>query len=136
MSSFPAFVRNRLSPLYRLSDANVHSRCVANDQHAQRADRMVRELSLRLGAGNRSCEVCGREVTSPDEYFTFGFLTDEPSSPAFSLNWLQFHLAHLPQWERLSESIEILDSLVAVEHWHTDDVGSLLSALRHADPSP
>lgn len=132
-TSFPAFVQNRSSPLHRFSDANVHSCCLANDELAQRAQRAVQELSVRLGPGNRDCEVCGSEISSPEDYFTFGFLTDEPSSRAFSLNWLQFHRTHLSEWDQLSESIEAIRRLAVVEHWHLDDVSPLLRVLKQAE---
>lgn len=111
--SFSPFVADQRDPLYRFSDAAFHRACFANEPLAEAAIRRSTEVRTRSGPGNRSCIVCDEQIVDPDEYFGVGFLTDDPSSPVFEFNYLQFHRSHFLQWDRAAEFRRLVEEFLS-----------------------
>ncbi|NUQ73299.1 MAG: hypothetical protein HUU21_07070 [Polyangiaceae bacterium] len=111
--SFSPFVANRRDPLFQFSDAAFHQACFARNPLAEAALRRSEEVRVRGAPGSRPCEVCGQQIKDPDEYFGVGFLTDDPASPVFGFNYLQFHRTHFSQWERAREFRRLMEAFLS-----------------------
>jgi predicted nucleic acid-binding Zn ribbon protein len=128
--SFPAFVANSKDPLHRFSDASFHERCIEQDPDGRRAQAVAHEVIDRLGPGHRACAVCSEEISDPDDYFTFGYLTSDSDRPAFAFNYVQLHRSHIGSWPELRAAIAALDDLRRSGEWEGPALGSLIEELR------
>lgn len=131
--SFPAFVSNRRDPLFRFTDAAFHRSCLAQDPLGRRAMDRLQELSEHLGPGKRLCLVCGRAIVDPDDYVTFGHLTDEPSNPLFRWNYAQLHRSCIADWPQLHDVIEMLEAYERSGAWEGDVLARLIEDLKTFD---
>jgi len=47
----------------------------------------------------RLCSACGKMITYPDDYFSTGALTSDPSDPLYTHNMTQLHRQHIRDWK-------------------------------------
>jgi hypothetical protein len=114
---FPSFVPNDLDPLAIFNDAGFHARCVKDSSLGEQALRLSTELVRRAGPDGRRCEVCGRTILDPDDYFAIPFITNNPLLAAFQFNFMQFHKSHLPSWGERHRFLEVIENLVRSNEW-------------------
>jgi DNA-directed RNA polymerase subunit N (RpoN/RPB10) len=107
-AGLPHFVRNKRDPLYVLSDAAVHRRCLHASPLRERAQNRIDERRSRMR--DRVCAVCGEVIG--DDWYTTDHLTDDRGSPLYEFNYLHFHRSHLPLWPRLVEFRRLVDDFV------------------------
>jgi hypothetical protein len=130
--SFPAMVWNELDPLLLVSDATVHVSCLERHGLLEAALARMREVTETTGPGKRKCLVCGQQVTTPDEHLAFGHLTRDPKVPLFAFNYAQFHRSCLSRWQRLLETINLLEDFNKSGLWKGRWLGILIEELRKA----
>lgn len=131
---FPAFVTNELDPLLLFNDAAFHEECFIKHPLAEKVLKRVEELRRRTGPGNRFCVVCGKEITNPDDYFTMGYLVDDPHHPLYHYNYTQAHHSHLPKWAELPYVYELIEDLKQSGTWRGETLDKLSDELRIALP--
>ena len=132
---FAPFVGNEADPLFVFSDAAVHVGCFRKHPLAEAVQARYEELRERTNPKNRSCFVCGEQITNPDDYLAFGHLVDDPKHPLHSLNYAQFHRSCLGSWPALSDAIRNLESLDQAGTWKGDALKRLIKELRLAHSS-
>lgn len=66
--TFPPIFLNALRPQFILNDASVHMACLREAPYAADALRKLADVERRQGKV-KVCAVCGRQVSSPDNYF-------------------------------------------------------------------
>lgn len=89
--SFPPFVSNRKDPLWLFDDAAVHTECLRAHPLGKTAEmRLERYMEAREESPPR-CALCSVKIAEPDEYFTFGHLTDDPANPLSRYNFRHYH---------------------------------------------
>lgn len=113
---FPPFVQNRRDPLLVFSDAVVHQACLDAHPHGDDALRRVRQILAHTGPGKRRCEVCGEQITDPDDYFGTSYLAPD-SAPVSEFNYIQLHRTHFPQWERADDFRRAVDAYLSSDAW-------------------
>lgn len=128
--AFSAFVPNTKDPLWRFSDAAMHRRCFEADPDARRASTRWEQTLEQTGPGHRECAVCGSEVLEPEDHFTLGHLTDDPSSPLFVYNYTHLHRSHLPGWADLKEVLALVEELSESETWGGGALRPVVEELR------
>lgn len=74
------------------NDSAFHEQCFREHPSAEKVVSRVREMRERTGPGKRFCVVCGREITSPDDYFVLGHLVDNDDHPLRRYNYTQAHI--------------------------------------------
>ncbi len=131
--AFPAFVSNRLDPVFRFSDGAFHRLCVQEDPTGRIALHRSDELMLRLGPGRRSCAVCNEQIRDPDDYLTTGFLTDNTALRASALNYVQLHRSHAHEWRSLHEAIGALRELADSGEWDPAALQPVIDLLSEYD---
>lgn len=128
--TFPPFVLNELDPLHRFSDGAFHERCFVTEPGSEDALHRLSDLRTATGPEHRRCAVCGEFITRPDDYISFGFLSEDPA--VSSLNYLQFHRTHLPRWEGLGAAHETLGQLEKSRAWRGTGLSWLVEQLERA----
>lgn len=128
IASFPPFVTNEADPLHVFNDRAFHKHCFAADPRAAAAQRRFDELRARTSPGCRKCTVCNDEIRDPDDYLSFGYIADQPPSVR-SLNYLQFHRRHLPQWSGVRAAREALVELEGSGEWKGSGLRWLIEQL-------
>lgn len=126
---FPPFVANRKDPLWRFSENAFHHACLKRDPLGKLADRRYRETLQRLGPGMRSCAACGREILDPDEYLTFGHLTDA-DHPLRQFNYLQLHRSCVPLWPAAGRVLALIEQFYASGTWEGEGLGRIIDDFR------
>lgn len=115
--TFAPFVANKKNPLFIFSDGAVHKSCFERHPLAERARCCHGEALAMLAPDKRLCIVCGERIRKPEEYFTIGFLTDDPASPLFQYNYLQAHRAHLASWSGYTELRRLVEQFQSSGEW-------------------
>lgn len=130
--SFSPFVGNELDPLWRFSDAAFHEACLREDGVAEEAQKRYEELKNRTAPGNRTCVVCKREITEPDDYFSLGHLTDDPGHLLYHYNYVQAHRSHLPEWPELTRLLKLLETFKQGGMWRGAALDHVIRELEDA----
>ena len=133
---FPPFVSNQADPLYVFNDGVFHVACFGGHALAEAAQARYEEHRERTKPGNRSCFVCGEQITNPDDYLAFGHLVDTPKHPLHSLNYSQFHRSCLGSWSALSDAIRNLEALDQSGTWKGNALKRLIKELLRYTPPP
>ena len=129
LHGFPAFVSNESDPLYRYSDAGLHTACLEADPLGMAATRFIEEeWSRKTGPGRRQCVVCGIEPASYDEYEGWGYLTSAPE-PLSKFNFTHLHKSCVPRWEARSEFVGLAKAMIASGRWKGDWLARVVSAV-------
>ena len=109
IGAFSAFIANRLDPLYLFNDAAFHRACF--DRHPLAARATAIDKRLNENSKNRVCSVCHNQITSPDDYFVTGYLSEV--GPLAEFNYLQMHESCLTNWPGCKRFEQALDTAVA-----------------------
>jgi len=114
---FSAFVSNEMDPLWKFNDAACHTRCLQQDPLGEKAKSRHSELLRQNMPERRICVVCGKKVQQPDDYFTFGYLVDDPLHPLYPYNYAHLHRSCISKWERLREVLGLIEDLKRSGAW-------------------
>jgi hypothetical protein len=133
--AFPPFIPNEADPLWIFSDAAFHSTHFHQHPLANEALRRYEEFKAMTVSSRRVCMVCGRSIDTPDEYFTFGHLTSDPSDLLYRFNYRQAHRQHLAQIPELHEIRDKLKRLQLSGVWKGSAGTWLLSEIDRATVS-
>jgi hypothetical protein len=115
--AFSVLVANTNDPLWRFNDAAMHRKCFDHHPDSALATRRWEEARERMGPGHRPCAACGSEVLDPDDHFSLGHLTDDPSSPLFPYNYTHLHRSHIVEWPDLVKVMVLLEDLSESGAW-------------------
>lgn len=127
--SFPPFVSNELDPIWLFNDRSFHSECVDNHAYGQAAqDRLKQAQKLRDDWPPR-CFVCNQTITNPDEYFTFGHITDDISDELYSYNYLQCHTGCIRKWPEVRRILLDLEKLNTSGKWNNSALLLIISEI-------
>jgi DNA-directed RNA polymerase subunit N (RpoN/RPB10) len=130
--SFPPLFCNQRDPAWVLNDAGVHRSCLVEQDLSDRALGKLREFDEHRDRP-KTCAVCGRPITDPDDYFSTGPLGDGPRDPLQAFSWIEAHLSHLPRWERTPELIRVLEETSRSPEWEGEVLERLLAMVRSAE---
>ena len=130
--AFAPFVKNRIDPMFMFNDGVFHLACFRAHPLSRAAGERYREFREHVGPARRACAVCSKQIADPDDYFAFGYLTDEVENPCYRLNYIQLHRSCLASWSELGEAINNLESLVTSGKWRAEDLGALIGEMRNA----
>lgn len=127
---FPPFVSNRADPLYLFNDAVVHMSCFREHRLAEAAQARLEVHREMTNPKNRTCLICGEQITEPDDYLAFGHLVGDPKHPLYSLNYAQFHRSCVGRWPAFADVIDNLEALDRSGEWKGDALKRLIKELR------
>jgi hypothetical protein len=130
--SFWIFITNQADPLFIFNDASFHDACFNQHPLAARARARYAEWHAHNPPGPKVCVVCETPIRTPDEFFTWGYLTDIPTHPLRRWNYAKFHSACLPQWPYLRNVSTYLHEEHHTGRWTGSGVVSLLADIREA----
>lgn len=99
---FSPFVANEADPLWGFSDRAFHEDCFRRHPLADRVERRWRETTKHRSPERRICILCKSIINNPNEYISFGHLTEDTSNPLHRLNFAAFHRACLSNWSDIS----------------------------------
>ena len=130
--SFPHFINNELDPLSVFDDGAFHLECFNIHPLAEKAQKRYEEILQRNGPANRECVVCKKQITNPDDYVTFGHLTDNSAAPLHDYNYTQAHSSCLQRWAKLPHVYELLKDLHLSGSWRGNALETVLLELKEA----
>ena len=114
---FPHFVLNGADPIFPLSDASCHSKCVSESPVGIAAVEARQAYFAKSGPGKRLCAVCGIEVTDPDDYFQLLYLAAPGSHPIAAFNFTNLHRSHIGEWRQRERFLELAAQLRGSGAW-------------------
>ena len=83
----------------RSQDAVVHAACLRRDPRLERLNRRLADFDAARRDRIKTCAVCGKAITNPDDYLSLGYLGDD--EVAAKWNYMDFHIRCLPLWTEL-----------------------------------
>src|SRR5688572_23357451 len=113
--AFPPFVRNTRDPLWALSDAVVHSACLATHKQSAWIANVLNDLA-QSDTKRLRCGECGEPVDRGDA-LGLGYLTADPEHPLFEFNYLVFHPKHFEAWQHRARYELLLEELSRSGEW-------------------
>jgi hypothetical protein len=116
-TSFSPFLANKRDPLFRFSDATVHTSCVNRDSLGHAALELQVAVNQHTRIAERVCTVCRQPIRNPDEYAGLGVLTSDRLSPLHPFNFLEFHREHIGQWPRYQEFRRLMETVQISDAW-------------------
>jgi hypothetical protein len=131
-SSFPHFIQNELDPLSIFNDGAFHLDCFRRHPLAEKAEKLYEEMLQRLSAEHRTCVVCHKPVTDPDDYFGIGLLTEDERTPVHLYNYTQGHSSCLPKWKHLRQAHKLIRDLRFSPSWRGHSLDGILLQLEKA----
>lgn len=114
---FSPFLANKRDPLFKFSDASVHTSCVGRDPVGHMAIELQGAVEQHARVTKRVCTVCQQPILNLDEYVGLGVLTSDRRSPLFPFNFLHFHREHIGQWPRYQEFRRLMDTVQSSDAW-------------------
>lgn len=123
---FPHIVLNQADPLFYLSDAACHTRCVRTSSLGLE---MLAESERYLncsGPGKRKCAVCGQEIEDPDEYFFIAYLGDPRRTPLGEFNYVHLHKAHISRWRFHNRFLALATEALSTQAWKGPALAELI----------
>ena len=127
--SFANFVPNELDPLWLFNDAGFHETCFQSHPLAKQAKARYAEYREVFEVKGHNCDLCHQRITRPDDYFSFGHLTDNESDPLHPFNYCQFHRRCLKNWDDLSYVYQQLKILKESGTWRGKALEWLISEI-------
>ena len=112
VASFPPIIANRLDPMAIFSDGNFHSECFR--KHPLSSAMLVRYELYKQLSKSKTCEVCGSEITCPEDFLCTGAF-GLPDNPRFDYRIL--HKSCIPTWQDAEAFRSFLAELRASQHW-------------------
>lgn len=127
--SFSPFVPNELDPLIIFSDGVFHKGCFDIHPLSVNAMRRYTEMKEKTTYPHQ-CLICKRTIDTPDEYFTFGHLTENKEHPLYQYNYAKFHRSCLANWSHLSEVVFLLENFLYSGLWKGKSLDWVISELK------
>jgi hypothetical protein len=131
---FPAFVGNEADPLLKFSDAVVHDACFRREPLAGQVEERVRELGENWEPAQRRCRACDEPITTPDEYFGLGHLTDDPTHALHPFNYAHLHRVCVKRWPDLGRVRTLANEQLASGAWKGIGMRRLVEDLHQERP--
>jgi len=114
---FPAFCGNEADSVYFYNDAVVHQSCFERDPLAPAVEARLQESLATPLPAHQPCSVCGNLVSRPDEFFSFGHLTNDAGNRMHAWNYLSFHRECVGRWPELPSLIGLAEAELASGRW-------------------
>lgn len=114
---FSPFVSDRADPLFVFSDSVAHAVCLERHPLSADATHWHAEAVRNRTTAMKVCEVCGKSIQDPDDYFGTGLLSRSVDSPLFEYNFAHVHQSHLDQWPRYEEFRRCMEATQAEGGW-------------------
>jgi hypothetical protein len=126
---FPAFISNKLDPLWIFNDSALHIDCFSKHPLSIEAQSRYEEFLKRNSPINRFCVVCKDKIINPDDYFTVGHLTNDIKNELYNYNYMHFHESCLQDWPNLKQFYQLLIVFNESNAWGGEGLNNLLNKL-------
>ena len=123
---FPALFYNQRDPASILNDAVVHQACLRQKDYGGRALAQLDDANAHRTLP-KLCDICGRSIDLPEDYFATGPIGEEVGSPLSDFSWLQMHHACLRSWDRRAEFESAVSLVSRSPEWEGDVLERLLA---------
>jgi hypothetical protein len=127
--TFPPLFLNSHHRVFEVNDAVVHRACLLVRPYGESALAKLATYEERAGQP-RTCRVCGRDISDPDDYFTTGPLADDASEGVSRLDWFDAHESCLHVWPGTPALIQDLIKFARSDDWEGDVLTSLATRLQ------
>lgn len=131
--SFSNFVSNELDPLWLFNDAGFHETCFHSHPLAKKAIARAEEIREVVEAKGHNCDLCHQQIADPDDYISFGHLTENESDSLYPFNYYQFHRNCLRDWDDLSFVYQQLKILSESGAWQGKTLEWLMTEINIGD---
>lgn len=111
--AFPPFVKNRLDPLYVLSDGVAHAACLSSID----LGRVAMSARQAATAQPRMCRACRRPIEPGEPAFCAGLLSSRPEEGVFKFNDACVHATHYSEWDEAGEFERVVSAWMASGEW-------------------
>ena len=128
--AFSPFVTNEADPLSFFSDCVFHAECFQNHPQAADAEARHHEALEKNKPASRRCLVCSQPITTPDDYFPLGYLTDDAAHPLHRFNFAHFHRACVNRWPELQHVTDFATKQLESGAWKGKGMQRLVNALK------
>jgi hypothetical protein len=123
--NFPPLFLNRHHDVFEITDSVVHRSCLDQRPYAGLAlGKLAAADEHRARA--RVCQICGQDITQPDDYFGTGPLADDPREEIARLDWFEAHIRCLITWEGRPELVRELAQFSNSTEWEGDVLDRLV----------
>ena len=126
VTSFPAFAVSIADPHFDFPDDAFPTDCLTKANGGLGVVQRVEDWFANVGPGKRRCQVCGKEVTNPDDYILIDYLTNRESGPLSKYNYTHLHGSCVAQWQRLPEFTSLVRQAIAEAHWNSAYLSKLV----------
>ena len=100
----PLRCHNPADPLWALNEAVVHTACLKTSGVGRLWIRTLEHVNARLRGWPPTCDACGTRILGPEQVFGLvGFVSSEPTSPAYGFGGVCVHRNCVRVWERRRE---------------------------------
>jgi endogenous inhibitor of DNA gyrase (YacG/DUF329 family) len=127
--AFPPFCQNENDICFQFSDGAFHSRCLDANPNGKIAISRASYWYQNVGPGKRKCDVCGAEVTDPNDYIFIPYMSDINGDPLMDFNCIHLHKSHIAQWDRKETFIELAFSAIKSGFWKGSDLDFLIKEI-------
>ncbi len=125
ITGFPPFFANQRAPEFVLSDGAAHDASLAAAPFGARALAKLAACKRRVQQP-KTCVVCEREITDPQDYFCTGPLSDSPDEPIAAVDWVEAHVGCLAAWRDLPAFVAVVEEVSRSPLWEGDALEYLL----------
>lgn len=125
--AFPAIVTNKRDRLYQLNDSAFHYDCFEHYDLAKEAKELFNFWKKKTKV--RECHVCKKQITDPDDYYSFPFLGWNLDLLS-EINYSQFHKSCLSKWSKIEQVIQHIEEMIKRGVWDEDFHSKLLRELQ------
>lgn len=128
---FPPIFFNTAHPHMILSDAPVHRACLDRLPFRDHALAKLADAGAHA-PGPRMCRSCGEAITTPDELFATGRLSDFEDDPIRAADWVELHTRCIAHWDGIAALVRVLDEVNRSGEWEGDTLRRLLDRIARA----
>lgn len=126
--SFPPIVTNEKSHLFDFNDRAFHHECFEKHNLATEAIELF-DLWERKTA-TRECFICGRQITEPNDYYSFPFFSKDLENTLSEFNFSQAHRSCIAGWDKLRQVVQGIEGLQKSGLWGGDASIKVLEELK------
>lgn len=133
--NFPPLFLNARHEVFEISDSVVHRSCLESRSYSQLAQDKLAAYNERRGAP-KLCKICGRVISTPDEYFSTGPLSDDPGEEVAQFDWFEAHSGCLRSWDGTPQLIDDLLYAARSDDWEGNvlhDLAERLEEIRSSE---
>jgi len=123
--AFGSFVPNEMDPLWIFNDKTFHASCFYSHPLSVKASVRYEEFRENMFSNKKICSICNDEISDPDDYFGFFYLTDKIGHPLYRYNYTHLHRSCMNSWPELPQIYNLLEEFRNSGEW----VGKALDVL-------